>query len=162
LQTVHGEDPTLSPVTYPHVGAESRSPHGCDPVIATKTAVMPGSSRAAKASASGSSPPSHGDVAGGTPGYLSDDDNLCNRQPGVPLGPCADCGRQITERYYLVAVGRAWHVDGCLRCCACRQPLDGHRTCFVREGKIYCRGDYNRLVSGHCFLFPFGAQQRIL
>lgn len=68
---------------------------------------------------------------------------------GQPLGDqqattvCGGCGFRITDRYYLVAVERAWHSD-CLRCGECRQPLDTALSCFARQSRIYCRDDYYR------------------
>ncbi|XP_035732622.1 LIM/homeobox protein Lhx9-like isoform X1 [Vespa mandarinia] len=59
---------------------------------------------------------------------------------------CGGCGREIAERWYLRAADRAWHC-GCLRCCNCRMPLAGERTCFARDGNIYCKEDYYRLFS---------------
>ncbi|KAF7395680.1 hypothetical protein HZH68_009730 [Vespula germanica] len=58
---------------------------------------------------------------------------------------CGGCGREIAERWYLRAADRAWHC-GCLRCCNCRMPLAGERTCFARDGNIYCKEDYYRLA----------------
>ncbi|XP_048518724.1 LIM/homeobox protein Lhx9-like [Dendroctonus ponderosae] len=55
---------------------------------------------------------------------------------------CAGCGNKIRDRYYLQAVERRWHAK-CLRCCQCRNTLDGDVTCFSRDGNIYCKKDYN-------------------
>ncbi|XP_050312113.1 LIM/homeobox protein Lhx9-like isoform X2 [Anthonomus grandis grandis] len=57
---------------------------------------------------------------------------------------CAGCRLKITDRYYLQAVERRWHVQ-CLQCCQCRNTLDGDITCFSRDGNIYCKKDYYRL-----------------
>lgn len=56
---------------------------------------------------------------------------------------CGGCGFKITDRFYLVAVERAWHSD-CLRCGECRRPLDTALSCFSRQSRIYCRDDYYR------------------
>ena len=59
-------------------------------------------------------------------------------------GPvCASCQRVVVDRYYLAALGVAWHV-GCLTCRHCQRPLDSQLTCFVRDGAVYCRDDYYR------------------
>lgn len=58
---------------------------------------------------------------------------------------CGGCGREIAERWYLKAADRVWHC-GCLRCCRCRIPLAAELTCFARDGNIYCKEDYCRLV----------------
>ena len=60
-----------------------------------------------------------------------------------PTTLCGGCGFKITDRYYLVAVERAWHSD-CLRCGECRRPLDTALSCFARQSRIYCRDDYYR------------------
>ena len=60
-----------------------------------------------------------------------------------PPTPCGGCGLKIADRFYLVAVERAWHSD-CLRCCECRRPLDTALSCFARQSRIYCRDDYYR------------------
>lgn len=80
------------------------------------------------------------------------DGAISNRQIGTgdnnnsdgSLG-CGGCGREIAERWYLRAADRAWHC-GCLRCCHCRVPLAAELTCFARDGNIYCKEDYYRLV----------------
>lgn len=56
---------------------------------------------------------------------------------------CAGCSFTITDRYYLMAVDKAWHSE-CLRCDECRRPLDSALSCFARESRIYCREDYYR------------------
>lgn len=60
-----------------------------------------------------------------------------------PTTLCGGCGFRITDRYYLVAVERAWHSE-CLRCGECRRPLDTALSCFARQSRIYCRDDYYR------------------
>lgn len=56
---------------------------------------------------------------------------------------CASCQRPVLDRYYLTALGVAWHV-ACLTCQQCGRPLDSQLTCFVRDGAVYCRDDYYR------------------
>jgi LIM homeobox protein 2/9 len=58
---------------------------------------------------------------------------------------CGGCGREIAERWYLSVADRAWHY-GCLQCCHCRSPLAARLSCFARDGNIYCKEDYYRLV----------------
>uniref|UniRef100_A0A8C0V1G9 LIM zinc-binding domain-containing protein n=1 Tax=Cyanistes caeruleus TaxID=156563 RepID=A0A8C0V1G9_CYACU len=36
-----------------------------------------------------------------------------------------------------------WHA-ACLKCAECNQYLDETCTCFVRDGKTYCKRDYIR------------------
>ena len=42
-----------------------------------------------------------------------------------------------------------WHA-ACLKCQECQQFLDESCTCFVREGKTYCKRDYVRLFGTKC------------
>ncbi len=57
---------------------------------------------------------------------------------------CAGCGGQIHDQFILrVAPNLEWH-PACLRCCECGAFLDETRTCFVRDGRVYCREDYLR------------------
>lgn len=63
------------------------------------------------------------------------------------LSLCVGCGGQIHDQYILrVAPDLEWHA-ACLKCQECRQFLDESCTCFVRDGKTYCKRDYVRLVS---------------
>ncbi|XP_061427742.1 LIM/homeobox protein Lhx9-like [Lethenteron reissneri] len=59
---------------------------------------------------------------------------------------CAGCGRLIAERFYLLAVGRTWHLR-CLKCRDCEIALDTELSCYARDGGIYCRQDYYRRFS---------------
>lgn len=62
------------------------------------------------------------------------------------LSNCVGCGRQIHDQYILrVAPDLEWHA-ACLKCQECRQFLDERCTCFVRDGKTYCKRDYVRYV----------------
>ncbi|XP_039287476.1 LIM/homeobox protein Lhx9 [Nilaparvata lugens] len=61
-------------------------------------------------------------------------------------GICAGCQQKITDRFYLLAVERPWHL-GCLQCCQCKLSLDSELTCFSRHGNIYCKEDYYRLFA---------------
>ena len=80
----------------------------------------------------------HEQVNGGNSGVAS---VASDNPPTV----CGGCGLKITDRFYLVAVERAWHSD-CLRCSECRRPLDTALSCFARQSRIYCRDDYYRSV----------------
>lgn len=61
---------------------------------------------------------------------------------------CAGCGRQIADRFYLYTEDTPWHVS-CLQCSQCARTLDQEVTCFARDGNIYCRKDYQRLVHNY-------------
>lgn len=57
---------------------------------------------------------------------------------------CVGCGNQIHDQYILrVSPDLEWHA-ACLKCAECSQYLDESCTCFVREGKTYCKRDYIR------------------
>jgi len=57
---------------------------------------------------------------------------------------CVGCGSQIHDQYILrVAPNLEWHA-ACLKCCECKKFLDENCTCFVRDGKIFCKEDYLR------------------
>ncbi|KAG8338170.1 Insulin protein enhancer protein isl-1 [Homalodisca vitripennis] len=60
------------------------------------------------------------------------------------LSLCVGCGAQIHDQYILrVAPDLEWHA-ACLKCAECHQFLDETCTCFVRDGKTYCKRDYVR------------------
>ncbi|XP_039271423.1 insulin gene enhancer protein ISL-1-like [Styela clava] len=66
----------------------------------------------------------------------------------IPL--CVGCGTPIHDQYILrVAPNLEWHA-GCLKCTDCGQHLDETRTCFVRDGKTYCKQDYIMLFGTKC------------
>jgi insulin gene enhancer protein ISL-1 len=63
---------------------------------------------------------------------------------------CVGCGGQILDQYILrVSPDLEWHA-ACLKCQECRQFLDESCTCFVRDGKTYCKRDYVRLFGTKC------------
>ncbi|XP_064475104.1 insulin gene enhancer protein ISL-1-like [Ornithodoros turicata] len=70
----------------------------------------------------------------------------CGRRRGV----CVGCGGPIRDQYLLrVAPDLEWHA-ACLKCAHCLQFLDETCTCFVRDGKTYCKRDYLRLFGAKC------------
>ncbi|XP_010900203.1 LIM/homeobox protein Lhx9 isoform X2 [Esox lucius] len=62
---------------------------------------------------------------------------------------CAGCGGKISDRYYLLAVDKQWHLR-CLKCCECKQHLESELTCFAKDGSIYCKEDYYRFSVQRC------------
>ncbi|XP_017880639.1 LIM homeobox transcription factor 1-beta-like isoform X3 [Ceratina calcarata] len=60
---------------------------------------------------------------------------------------CAGCGRTISDKYVMQVAGRNYHEE-CLSCAACGAPLT--QSCFIRELKLYCRTDYERIFSVKC------------
>jgi len=64
---------------------------------------------------------------------------------------CAGCNCQIYDQYLLkVEPDLEWHIQ-CLKCSECGQYLDENTTCFVLDGKTFCKYDYIRYVS-ICFI----------
>ncbi|KFD61884.1 hypothetical protein M514_01074 [Trichuris suis] len=69
---------------------------------------------------------------------------------GKASSVCNGCGQEIYDQYILrVAPDLEWHA-GCLKCFDCCQFLDENCTCFVRDGKPYCKRDYVRLFAAKC------------
>ncbi|KAI8041729.1 hypothetical protein M5D96_005998 [Drosophila gunungcola] len=72
---------------------------------------------------------------------------------GVAIGAqlsaqCAHCCQPICDRYIMRVVENSFH-EGCLKCTACSLHLV--HSCYAREGKLYCRIDYERLyIRNHC------------
>ncbi|XP_057285081.1 LIM/homeobox protein Lhx9 isoform X3 [Pezoporus wallicus] len=71
-----------------------------------------------------------------------------------PMSPekpalCAGCGGKISDRYYLLAVDKQWHLR-CLKCCECKLALESELTCFAKDGSIYCKEDYYRFSVQRC------------
>ena len=65
---------------------------------------------------------------------------------GDSARPCIGCGSQIHDQYILrVAPNLEWHA-ACLKCSECKKFLDENCTCFVRNGKIFCKEDYLRYL----------------
>ncbi|KAH8397538.1 hypothetical protein KR222_009061 [Zaprionus bogoriensis] len=58
------------------------------------------------------------------------------------LNQCAYCCQPICDRYIMRVVDNSFH-EGCLKCCACSLHLV--HSCYARDGKLYCRIDYERL-----------------
>lgn len=57
---------------------------------------------------------------------------------------CTGCRHPIRDQYVLhVDPDLNWHAQ-CLRCSECLRPLDETCTCFVRDGRPYCKPDYTR------------------
>ncbi|EFB24626.1 hypothetical protein PANDA_015045, partial [Ailuropoda melanoleuca] len=69
-------------------------------------------------------------------------------KPGTAM--CVGCGSQIHDQFILrVSPDLEWHA-ACLKCAECSQYLDETCTCFVRDGKTYCKRDYVRLFGIKC------------
>lgn len=80
-----------------------------------------------------------------------------NRSPQTTSGPiallkstatgsadtsvCGSCVQKISDRYIMKVVDTPYH-ERCLQCVSCCCNLI--HSCFVRDGKLYCRIDYER------------------
>ncbi|KAF4108007.1 ISL LIM homeobox 1b isoform X2 [Onychostoma macrolepis] len=63
---------------------------------------------------------------------------------------CVGCGHQIRDRFILrVFPDLEWHAQ-CLKCAECQQSLDESCTCFIRDGKTFCKDHYSRLCTSKC------------
>ncbi|XP_066256287.1 LIM homeobox transcription factor 1-alpha isoform X1 [Euwallacea similis] len=71
---------------------------------------------------------------------------------GIAL--CGMCCRPISDRFLLRIMDLSYH-EHCVQCCACGDRL--HHTCFVRDSKLYCRLDYDRLFIKKCL----GCSERV-
>ncbi|XP_053207480.1 LIM/homeobox protein Awh-like [Panonychus citri] len=65
---------------------------------------------------------------------------------------CFGCGLSLLTAPFIALVAghqHQWHTD-CLRCCECEKSLSS--SCFLRNGRIYCKSDYLKLsrVSVKC------------
>jgi len=60
---------------------------------------------------------------------------------------CISCRQMISDRYIMRMGETSWH-ESCLICCLCQIQLT--RTCYSREGKLYCRADYDKLFAAKC------------
>uniref|UniRef100_A0A8C9SHG4 LIM homeobox 5 n=1 Tax=Scleropages formosus TaxID=113540 RepID=A0A8C9SHG4_SCLFO len=76
---------------------------------------------------------------------------------------CAGCSQPILERFLLSVLDRVWHCR-CVRCSDCRCSLS--RSCFSRDGKIYCKDDFFRRFGTKCAgclqaIFPSDLVRRV-
>uniref|UniRef100_A0AAV2L125 Islet n=1 Tax=Knipowitschia caucasica TaxID=637954 RepID=A0AAV2L125_KNICA len=75
---------------------------------------------------------------------------------------CVGCGSPILDPYLLrVAPDLEWHA-ACLTCAQCGVRLDETCTCFVRDGKTYCKRDYVWLFGTKCATCSIGLGRREL
>lgn len=65
---------------------------------------------------------------------------------------CEGCGQKIHDRYLMRVGDSSWH-EQCLACGMCGVPLNN--SCYVRNGKLYCKLDYDRYIIFRAFIFPF-------
>ncbi|KAJ8419032.1 hypothetical protein AAFF_G00005310 [Aldrovandia affinis] len=85
-------------------------------------------------------------------GEQNNSDKRCSEGGNPPgaLWMCTGCGGTIRDPVVLrVGPDQQWHA-GCLRCAECQCPLEGSASCFLRDGRTLCRGDYNRMFAVKC------------
>lgn len=68
-------------------------------------------------------------------------------ESGLLESMCARCGLKISDKYLMRVADRSYHED-CLACSACGNSLS--ISCFIRDLKIYCRSDYERIFGVKC------------
>lgn len=73
----------------------------------------------------------------------------CQQPQTVPVAAqsaptCVGCSRPIVDQFILkVQPDLDWHMS-CLKCAECSRYLDETQTCYFRDGKTYCKQDYQR------------------
>ncbi|KAF5898661.1 LIM/homeobox protein Lhx2 isoform X1, partial [Clarias magur] len=77
---------------------------------------------------------------------MGDRETSMSSMSGERVALCAGCGGKISDRYFLLAVDKQWHMR-CLKCCECKLNLESELTCFSKDGSIYCKEDYYRRFS---------------
>jgi hypothetical protein len=76
------------------------------------------------------------DEAGGC-----DNDEIMSKN----LSKCKGCGLFINDQYiFKVLPDMYWH-ERCLKCAECHCKLIENTTCFVKNGRAFCKSDYARL-----------------
>ena len=60
---------------------------------------------------------------------------------------CEGCCEVIYDRFVMRVGNSPWHED-CLFCSECHTPLTN--SCYYKEGRLLCRGDYERRFGVKC------------
>ncbi|KAH9488549.1 Insulin protein enhancer protein isl-1 [Bulinus truncatus] len=90
-------------------------------------------------------------LAGGTEGGVCKGETNLKEKEKRNVSVCVGCGSHIADQYIMqVSPDLCWHAS-CLKCADCEQYLDESCTCFVRDGKTYCKRDYVRSVIGQSY-----------
>uniref|UniRef100_A0A671PPF7 Insulin gene enhancer protein ISL-1 n=1 Tax=Sinocyclocheilus anshuiensis TaxID=1608454 RepID=A0A671PPF7_9TELE len=75
---------------------------------------------------------------------------MCVLKGSKLVSCCVGCGQQILDRFILrVFPDLEWHAQ-CLKCAECQQYLDESCTCFIRDGKTFCKDHHRRLWTSKC------------
>ncbi|CAK5036918.1 unnamed protein product [Meloidogyne enterolobii] len=70
---------------------------------------------------------------------------ILDQQQQLNLPICVNCRQPILDPFILrLHPDLEFHI-GCIKCSECGIPLDERSgSAFLRDGKIFCREDYNR------------------
>ncbi|XP_035246020.1 LIM/homeobox protein Lhx2-like [Anguilla anguilla] len=77
---------------------------------------------------------------------MGENDTNASTYSGDGAFLCAGCEGKISDRYYLLAVDKQWHMR-CLKCCECKLSLASELSCFSKDSNIFCKEDYYRRFS---------------
>ncbi|TGZ56809.1 hypothetical protein CRM22_010067 [Opisthorchis felineus] len=82
-------------------------------------------------------------------GKAQDPESRTHPFPPTPPAPpvCIRCRDPIMDHYLFRIRGQAWH-EACAVCSVCTVKLSD--VCFVHEGQLFCRKDYDRLHATRC------------
>ncbi|KAH8397563.1 hypothetical protein KR222_010213 [Zaprionus bogoriensis] len=123
--------------------AAASTPTGATGATATATTTTTAAAAAAAAASSAATLASASKLSADCSGRTEVGHIKCEKNYEL----CEGCGQKIHDRY-LMNVGDAnWH-EQCLACCYCGMQL--HHTCHVRNSKLYCKLDYDRLFGVKC------------
>ncbi|CAG2113897.1 unnamed protein product, partial [Medioppia subpectinata] len=61
---------------------------------------------------------------------------------------CYGCRSSLATAPIIASVSghHQWHIN-CLRCSECDQSLSHCRSCYLKNGRIYCKTDYSKLIN---------------
>ena len=140
-----------------HLHHHSLQPHHQRGAQAAAAAAAAAAAVAAASAASGGPSPIRGASAASAVSSASSSSSSGGVGVGGSVGGsgrlCVGCGSPIQDQYILrVAPDLEWHAS-CLKCVECGVFLDENCTCFVRDGKTFCRRDYVRSVMNTRFKF---------
>ncbi|XP_054163745.1 LIM/homeobox protein Awh-like [Oppia nitens] len=72
-----------------------------------------------------------------------------NKSPQLSIEKiCYGCGSSLATSPIIASVSghHQWHIN-CLRCSECDQSLSHCRSCYLKNGRIYCKNDYIKLIN---------------
>lgn len=70
--------------------------------------------------------------------------NIISFQILIKMAVCHGCEEPISDQFILrVSPDLQWH-SSCLRCSQCNVSLSGLPSCYVKNGKPFCKSDYEK------------------